>query len=409
MKASFEWDEQDLLDLIEIGARESNVLEFKSCAALGKGKGLEVAKDVSAFANAGGGTIVYGVIENRDTHTAERLDQGYDPNDISELWLEQVIDSNIQQRLENVVIRPISLDQTSPGKVAYVVWVPASNRAPHMVNHRYHKRRNFSVVEMEEDEVRDRYRREAFPGKEIVEAWRDDVVNPLISLLEHENTTLQAEKWDWNHYYEKFVVLTKIADPSEFSANKEDFVERHSQVGELLLEHDMLVDAVNGAGKELFERVSKSSFIREIFAATTSEDSLEAVRVANVNAFSSKNGAEVYQELFGNDRNDQERLNYFTEWIMNGFSPANARPFVAFWTAARFRFRTLIEDPPLIEYRLRAEAARGQLREFNIRVISAVKQLRKKLSERHRIPVEGSRLASQHFPDWSDYGRSRLS
>jgi hypothetical protein len=394
MKSAVDWEEDDLLDLVQIRARESRNLEFKSCAALARNKTLEIAKDVSAFANAGGGTIVYGIIDNKETREAERLDEGCDLREISELWLEQVIDSNIQQRLEGVVIKAVNLTKSSPGKVAYVVLIPESNRAPHMVNHKYYKRQNFRVVEMEEDEIRERYRRDSFPGKEIVEAWRDDVINPLITSLSAENKSLESERWDWNRYYKKFSAFGKIGDTAEFSPNKEDFVERHPSVRELLGQHDLFVDALNLSGTELFDQVSKTLFIRDIFNATTSEEALEALLAENPNVFSGKTGAEVFRELFGSDRDEQERYNSLAEWTINGYSPANTNHWIAFWTAYRHRFHVLILYPPLSEFRLKVEAARSDLQELNSQFIAVLKQIRKELSERHRIPVEAPRSSS---------------
>jgi predicted HTH transcriptional regulator len=65
MKQPWEWDEDDLLALIANGAKESVELDYKACDALVQtdGKKNEVSKDVSAFANSAGGTIVYGMVE----------------------------------------------------------------------------------------------------------------------------------------------------------------------------------------------------------------------------------------------------------------------------------------------------------------------------------------------------------
>jgi len=106
MKSPTLWEEEDIQNLITSGARESQILEFKACDALEKkdSKRRELAKDVSAFANATGGTIVYGLIESASRHEAERIDHGYDPADISELWIEQVIDSKIQARIDGLVL-----------------------------------------------------------------------------------------------------------------------------------------------------------------------------------------------------------------------------------------------------------------------------------------------------------------
>jgi hypothetical protein len=165
MKLPWEWDESDLLALITAGARESVQFEFKQCDALAKtdGKRKEVSKDVSAFANSAGGTIVYGMIENG--HVATALDGGYDPDDITKEWLDQVINSCIQRRIDGVRIRQVELRTHAPGRVAYVVCVPQSTRAPHQAaDKRFYKRYNFESQPMEEYEIRDVARRAESPN-----------------------------------------------------------------------------------------------------------------------------------------------------------------------------------------------------------------------------------------------------
>ena len=83
-----DWTEADLLRLINDGEEESLTLDYKACDALQKtdGKKREVSKDVSAFANSVGGTIVYGITE--DGHKPKDPDDGYDPAEITKEWLE---------------------------------------------------------------------------------------------------------------------------------------------------------------------------------------------------------------------------------------------------------------------------------------------------------------------------------
>jgi hypothetical protein len=165
MKQPWEWDEDDLLTLIKLGEKESLQLEYKACDALGlndEKKKTEVSKDVSAFANSAGGTIIYGMVEVGNVPV--RIDSGYDPNVITREWLEQVIHSRIQRRIDGLVIKQVPLPVASNGKVAYVVYIPASRRAPHQASDkRFYKRFNFQSVMMEEYEIRDVSRRDEAP------------------------------------------------------------------------------------------------------------------------------------------------------------------------------------------------------------------------------------------------------
>ncbi len=150
--------EDDIRDLINIGAEESIILEFKSSGSLENNdkKKSEIAKDVSAFANSAGGVIIYGV--NEKNHKAESLSP-IDGNLYTKEWLEHVIQSRIQRKIEGLKIIPIRLN----GKVQqslYVVNIPESSLAPHMTSDKkYYKRYNFESVQMEEYEIRNLYNR----------------------------------------------------------------------------------------------------------------------------------------------------------------------------------------------------------------------------------------------------------
>lgn len=166
MPESWQWTEADILDLITNGIQESIYLDYKACDALEKTdrKKSEMSKDISAFANSAGGTIVYGVTEDRATHLPQAIDIGYDPANISKEWIEQVVNSNIQRRIDGIRINTVTLDATHPGRVLYVVSIPQSSRAPHMAaDHRFYKRYNFESIAMEEYEIRDVAQRNEVP------------------------------------------------------------------------------------------------------------------------------------------------------------------------------------------------------------------------------------------------------
>jgi len=135
---------------------ESTYLEFKHGNALimnERGKD-EIAKDVSAFANADGGILIYGIEERR--HKAFAL-ATFDGNIFTKEWLELVMTSRIRRPIPDVIIDPIRI-ANDINKSIYVVRIPKSYHAPHYtLDHHFFKRQNFRVREMEEYEIREAY------------------------------------------------------------------------------------------------------------------------------------------------------------------------------------------------------------------------------------------------------------
>ena len=152
-------DQDDLQRLIDEGIQESLTLDYKAAPSLAKESRSrdELCKDVSAFANAAGSQIIYG-IEERDRKPVA-IDAG---SDITREWIEQVIDLNVQPRIDGLVITAIPI---SAGRHAYVLTIPqASGRAPHQApDKKYYKRQNFQSVPMEDYEIRDALRRATTP------------------------------------------------------------------------------------------------------------------------------------------------------------------------------------------------------------------------------------------------------
>ena len=102
------WDltENDLLALIEDGTPEGQHLEFKGFGMLpNKDKTAEIlTKAVSAFSNAEGGTVLIGIETGESkSHIPIGLDGGpYSPN-ITQTWISQIVQSNIDSFVERPV------------------------------------------------------------------------------------------------------------------------------------------------------------------------------------------------------------------------------------------------------------------------------------------------------------------
>jgi len=125
----------------------------------------ELAKDITSFANELGGTLVYGVPEEKDSHQAAPTPKR--PYGISAVpgiieSIENIFVSTITPLLPEYRIQPVELLEY-PGKMCYVVWTPESWSGPHMVygynDARFYRRGQYRSIPMTERDVEDRYRR----------------------------------------------------------------------------------------------------------------------------------------------------------------------------------------------------------------------------------------------------------
>jgi hypothetical protein len=159
-----EWNKERIQQYIDSEIQESSTLEYKAGRALGRSdkEKNEISRDVSAFANAGGGVIIYGIAEfdeKSKKHLPERID-GINPAEFSKETLEQIINSKIQPIIEGIKITPVGLSESS---VVYIVEILQSNTAHQAADMKYYMRYNFQRLAMEDSQIRDVMNREKWP------------------------------------------------------------------------------------------------------------------------------------------------------------------------------------------------------------------------------------------------------
>lgn len=168
------WNEEEVLQLIRNTQEEFLELDFKRGDSLKNTdqNKKEISKDVSAFANTIGGTIVYGIEEDpQPPHAAVSLSP-INLRVTTKEWLEQVINSNIQPRIPGIRITPINLTSV-PDSAVYVVTIPEGATAYQAADKRYYKRFNFESVPMYDYEIRQILNRVVRPSyRAWLEAWQ---------------------------------------------------------------------------------------------------------------------------------------------------------------------------------------------------------------------------------------------
>ena len=146
---------------------ESMTLEYKAEQSFNNRARLEIAKDVSSFANTRGGTIIYGIPERRISDGMEEKaipasEYGIQPISDFEIRLENAVTEVISPRLPDLWIKRVPIPRR-PGHVVYVVWHPESWLGPHMVQasgeQSYYKRGLRRTIKMTEPEIREAYMR----------------------------------------------------------------------------------------------------------------------------------------------------------------------------------------------------------------------------------------------------------
>jgi hypothetical protein len=173
-------EKPDIDRLIENEVRELRTIDYKMELPGNSDKDKkEFLADVSSFANAAGGDLVFGV---REEEGVPKEVNGLTCDlDAEILRLENIIRDGLDPRIPGVKSQPV--DGFQNGSVL-VIRVPQSWNAPHMVkfknSSRFHTRNSAGKYQMDSTEIRSAFLlSEAIPEK--IKRFRDDRIGKIIA------------------------------------------------------------------------------------------------------------------------------------------------------------------------------------------------------------------------------------
>ncbi len=151
-------NKDSLVEFLSLGMPEGAQIDYKEKLS-GENRNeasKEFLKDITAFANAHGGTLLLGVREPSEGCSGEGQIVGIVDGDDLTKDLERLAATSVDPRIPGLLIKPVHILNR---KYVIVVYIPASLFRPHMVCFRKHRsfyvRHSESSVPMTTHEIRD--------------------------------------------------------------------------------------------------------------------------------------------------------------------------------------------------------------------------------------------------------------
>lgn len=179
---------EDIVTLVEAKIPERKTLEYKERLNINTNEEkAEFLADISSFANASGGDIIFGISEQRDS---ERKPTGI-PGEITGLLIdnadaerarvEQIVEGGIEPRIPGLQTRVI---QVSDKGSVMVVRVPKSWEAPHMVSFsnrtRFFSRNGIGKVQLDVRQIGAAFAEQRSVGERL-RAWKADRIAKAVA------------------------------------------------------------------------------------------------------------------------------------------------------------------------------------------------------------------------------------
>jgi len=128
-------NKEDLEFLIENSVKENKTIEYKETLTISsEAEKKEFLFDVSSFANASGGDLIFGISEDRETGYPKEI-VGFEIENVDKLQLqiETLLRDTISPRLTGIQLQVIEIEEE---KNVLIIRIPKSWNSPHQVTFR---------------------------------------------------------------------------------------------------------------------------------------------------------------------------------------------------------------------------------------------------------------------------------
>jgi hypothetical protein len=215
-------------------------------------------------------------------------------------------------------------------------------------------------------------------GPNIVRAWFDTVINPLLRALEIEKKYLEEKDWTWRSNPGRLEAVRQIQNiiGYEATANLEQIFEFYPDVKKLTQEHEEKREGLLTACKKLYQAIRESPELQKMYDEATSEDSLSKFGIRDKNS----------RPFFG-DGSPGRDLDFLAEYIVNnGGQLSHYVMMLSFWREYKEKFLSILNNPDIREHSKKSLKAGESLLETVEDFISLLKELRRKLSLEYDVP-----------------------
>jgi Putative DNA-binding domain len=357
----------------------------------------ELAKDLSAFANSGGGHLIFGI---RDNGSIDGVDEFYSTSERTREWLEKMVSTLIVYPLKDFRVHEVSLSSLTKlpeGKTIIVIDIGDSKLAPHQSfdSKIYYHRVGSHSKPAGHHYISLLFGRSRFPSKEVADSWIRKVINPLMDYLAVENENLEQKRRLWEVKEEYFFygsfqpIITLLTNDStiyDFDT-LEQFLDFTPQIEELLVEHDQIKVKINEQFNMLYDEIEKLPMITEHFKDITTTEKLLELAKTDFDLEKYKQ-EDLYHQIIGFDNDEKKALNFIFTLMINKLTKWNGnRTFNLFWEKEGENIISFLKYPPLLSFDQQIDNSYKDCHEINLELIKQLKEKRKNLSIEFGIPV----------------------